>query len=34
MSLLSVSNAFNLQPYAQLTLPYNLVLGANSPPPD
>jgi hypothetical protein len=29
MSLLSVSNAFNLQPYVQLTLPYNLVLGAN-----
>ena len=29
MSLLSVSNAFNLQPYVQLTLPYNLVLGVN-----
>ena len=29
MSLLSVSNTFNLQPYIQLTLPYNLVLGAN-----
>jgi len=29
MSLLSVSNTLNLQPYLQLTLPNNLMLGAN-----